>query len=98
MRPMKPATAKALTWFPATLLIAAVIVMSPSGAFFLAAAAALIALFPSVFSQGKVRLVAAVLLLVSLGMALEKYPDFKQDQAAYRRHHDNSPPPTQPSE
>jgi len=62
------------------------------------AAAALIALFPSVFSQGKVRLVAAVLLLVSLGLALEKYPDFKHDQAAYRRHHDNSPLPTQTSE
>jgi hypothetical protein len=98
MRQMKPASAKALTWFPAILLIAAVIVMSPSGAFFLAAAAALIAVFPSVFSQGKVRLVAAVLLLVSLGLALEKYPDFKHDQAAYRRHHANPPQPTQSSE
>ena len=98
MRPMKPASAKTLTWFAATLLIAAFIVMSPSGAFFLSAAAAFIGLFPSVFSQGKVRLVAAILLLVSLGLALEKYPDFKHDQAAYRRHHDNSPQPTQPSE
>jgi len=98
MRQMKPASTKALTWFAAILLIAAGIVMSPSGAFFLSAAAALIALFPSVFSRGKVRVVAAVLLLVSLGLALENYPHFKQDQAAYRRHHHNLPQPTQPSE
>ena len=98
MRPMKPASAKALTFFAAILLIASGIVMSPSAAFFLTAVAALIVLVPSVFSQGKVRLVAAVLLLVSLGLALEKYPDFKHDQATYRRHYDNSPQPTQPSE
>jgi len=98
MRRMKPASAKALTWFTATLLIAAGSVMSPSGAFFLSAAAALIALFPSVLSRGKVRVVAAVLLLVSLALALEKYPDFKHDQAAYRRHHHNSPQTTPPSE
>ena len=98
MRQMKPASAKALTWFAAALLIAAVMVMSPSGAFFLSAAAALIALFPSVFSQGKMRLVAAALLLVSLGLVLEKYPDFKHDQAAYRRHDDSSPQPPPTSE
>jgi len=94
MRQMKPASATALTCFAATLLIAAGIVISPSAAFFLAAAAALIALFPSVFNRGKVRLVAAVLLLVSLGLALERYPDFQHDQAAYRRHHANPPQPT----
>ena len=98
MRQMKPASAKALTCFTATLLIAAGIMMSPSGAFFLAAAAALIALFPSVFSRGKLRVVAVVLLLISLGLALEKYPNFKHDQAAYRRHHAQSPQPTLSSE
>jgi len=98
MRQLKPASAKALTCFAATLLIAAGIVMSPAAAFFLAAAAALIALFPSAFNRGKVRVVAAVLLLASLGLALEKYPDFKHDQAAYRRHHANPPQSTQPYE
>jgi hypothetical protein len=91
MRQIKPASAKALTWFAATLLIAAGFMMSPSGAFILAA---MIALFLSFFSRKKVRLVAAVLLLVSLGLALEKYPDFKYDQAAYHRHHANAPQPS----
>ena len=98
MRQMKPASAKALTCVAATLLITAGIVMSPSGAFFLATAAALIALFPSVFSRGKLRVVAVLLLLISLGLALEKYPNFNHDQAAYRRHHANPPQPAQSSE
>lgn len=98
MRQMKPASAKTLTWLAAILAVMACMVMSPSGALFLLAAAALAALFPSVFSRGKVRLVAMVLLLLSLGLAVQKYPAFRHEQAAYRQHQQKGPHQPLPGE
>ena len=88
---MKPESARALTWFAAILALVGCLVPSPGGAcivFFVAAAAAA---FPAFFGAGKIRLVAAALLLLSIGLTIWKYPDFKSEQKRYREHSKTSP-------
>lgn len=88
MRHLKPVTAKSFVWFAGILSAAAFMIMSPAGSLFLSATASLIVVFPTVFSKGKVRLIAAVLLLVSLSLSLSKYPAFKREQTLYRQRHE----------
>lgn len=90
MKQMKPASARALTWFAAITAVVGSMAMSPSGALITLSAAALLALFPALFGKGKARILAAVLLLVAAGLALAKYPDFRHEQALYRKHVDSS--------
>lgn len=98
MKPMSTTTAKTLTCFAAILVIIAFMVISPSGALFSSAVAALVAVFPSVFSRGKVRLVAVVLLLASLAVVFFNYPALEQDQTIYRRHQGGLPEQRHPPE
>ena len=81
---MKKESANALALFAAILLLAGWLVMSPSGAFALFVLAALFAAFPAIFSQKKTRIVAAVLLLVSILFAVSKYPEFRSEQDRFR--------------
>ena len=81
---MKKESANALALFAAILLLAGWLVMSPSGAFALFVLAALFAAFPAIFSQKKTRIVAAVLLLVSILFAVSKYPEFRSEQERFR--------------
>ena len=81
---MKKESANALALFAAILLLAGWLVMSPSGAFALFVLAALFAAFPAIFSQKKTRIVAAVLLLVSILFAVSKYPEFRNEQERFR--------------
>ena len=85
MKQIKTATARTLTWLAASLLVVGGIIMSPSGAFLSLILAALIALFPAVFGKGKVRILAAILLLVSIALSLNKYTAFKHEQTVYRK-------------
>ncbi|MDP3259792.1 MAG: hypothetical protein AAB273_02185 [Nitrospirota bacterium] len=81
---MKKESANALAWFAAILLLAGWLVMSPSGAFALFVLAALFAAVPAIFGQKKTRIVAAVLLLVSILFAASKYPEFRSEQEQFR--------------
>ena len=81
---MKKESANALALFAAILLLAGWLVMSPSGAFALFVLAALFAAFPAIFSQKKTRIIAAVLLLVSILFAVSKYPEFRNEQERFR--------------
>lgn len=85
MKTMQPASARALTVTAALVVLAGFMVMSPSGAFFAFCLAALLAVFPAIFGLGKTRLIAAVLLLCSIGLAANKYPDFRSEQERYRK-------------
>ncbi|MDP1758465.1 MAG: hypothetical protein Q8K77_01540 [Thermodesulfovibrionales bacterium] len=77
---MKKESSNALAWFAAILLFVGLLIMSPSGAFALFVLAALFAAFPAIFSQKKTRIIAAVLLLVSILLAVSRYPEFRSEQ------------------
>jgi membrane protein implicated in regulation of membrane protease activity len=86
MKQMKPVSARALTWLAAILIIIGGMILSPSGAFFLFLVAALVVVAPAIFGTGRIRVAATVLLLVSICLAVNIYPDFKSDQERYRNH------------
>jgi len=83
---MKPASARALFWTSAILILMGFAIGSPSGAMFLLALAALCALLAVVFGATWVRILAAFLLLIALGYGAFFFRAFTQDQEAYRRH------------
>jgi len=85
MKAMQPASARALTVTGALVLFGGFLVPSPSGAFFAFCLAALLYAVPAVFGAGKMRLIAAILLLCSLALTAAKYPDFKNEQDRYRQ-------------
>lgn len=85
MKRMKTSTARTLTWLAASLVVVGGIIMSPSGAFFSFTLAALVALFPAVFADGKVRIVAVILFFVSIGLSVDRYSEFKHEQIIYRK-------------
>jgi hypothetical protein len=86
MKAMQPASARALTVTAALVVLVGFVVMSPSAAFLAFWFAAILAAFPAVFGAGKMRLIAAVLLLGSMGLAMGKYPEFREELSRYRQH------------
>lgn len=88
MKKIKPASARTLTWLAAALAVVGSMVLSPSAGLLCLSIAALTALFPATFGQGRIRILAAVLLLVTVVIAVSKYTEFRHEQALYRRHTD----------
>ena len=88
MKKIKPASARALAWLAAVLAVIGCLVISPSAALLCMTTAALTAFIPAVFGTGRVRILAAILLLVSAGLAVAKYPEFRHEQAVYRKNVD----------
>ncbi|MDP2277285.1 MAG: hypothetical protein Q8K51_03585 [Nitrospirota bacterium] len=87
---MKKESSNALAWFAAILLFVGLLIMSPSGAFALFVLAALFAAFPAIFGSKKTRIVAAVLLLVSILLAVSRYPEFRSEQDRFSSRAKNS--------
>ena len=85
MKAMQPASTRALIVTAALFMLGGFLVMSPSGAFLAFGLAALLAAIPAIFGTGKIRIVAAILLLCSAGLAASSYPDFKKEQEQYRQ-------------
>ncbi len=85
MKALQPASTRALTVTAALVALGGAMIPSPAGAFFGFCLSALLAAIPAVFGTGKIRLVAAILLLCSMGLAVRTYPDFKSEQERYRQ-------------
>ena len=85
MKAMQPASARALIVTAVLIVLAGLLVPSPSGAFLAFCLAALIVAYPAIFGPGKSRIIAAVLLLSSALLAAGKYPDFRSEQNHYRQ-------------
>lgn len=85
MKAMQPASARALIVTAVVIVLAGLLVPSPSGAFFAFCLAGLLTAFPAIFVTGKSRLLAAILLLSSTLLALGKYPEYRADQERYRQ-------------
>ncbi|MBA3029736.1 MAG: hypothetical protein FP816_13150 [Desulfobacteraceae bacterium] len=86
MKPMNPKSARTLTFLSGALALSGGMILSPSGALFLLVAASICAIFPAVFGKKTVRIIAALLLIISISLAFTKVPEFKKDQETYRRH------------
>jgi len=83
---MKNASASSLTWFAGILLFIGLLIMSPSGSFFAYVLAALFAVAPAIFGTKKIRIFAIILLLVSIFLAVNKYPQFKSESDKYSKY------------
>lgn len=77
-------SASTLTWFAVILLVPGLLIPSPSGRFFFAALAGLVALVPLVFGSTRRRLYGGAIAALALLIAIATYPDFRQDQDTYR--------------
>ncbi len=80
---MKPESARALAWTAGILIVLALVIMSPTGAFALLALAAICAAIPSVFATKRPRVISLAFLIASMALAVNFYPAFKRDQEAY---------------
>lgn len=80
---MKHESAKTLAWTAGALLVLALVIMSPTGAFALTVLASLCAAIPSVFAARRLRTISAVLLIASLALAVSLYPAFERDYGEY---------------
>lgn len=87
---MKASSARALIGLATMTLAVGFVILSPSGAFVSFLLAALLSVFPAIFGAGKLRGIAVVLLLISVWLAVGKYPDFKSEQERYRQRANNS--------
>jgi membrane protein implicated in regulation of membrane protease activity len=81
---MNHTSSKALAWTAGILMVLALVIMSPSGAFALLVLAALCSAIPALFAAKRPRIVSMVLLGASLALAARFYPEFMHEQKAYR--------------
>ncbi len=77
-------SAKTLNWVTAILLVIGLMMMSPMGSFAVFVLAAVVAAMPAVFSAGKIRIIAVILLTLTVLLAAGKYPDFQMEYRLYR--------------
>ncbi len=77
---MKNSTASTLIWLTVILLVLGLLIMSPSGSFFVFVLAALAALAPIFSGSKKIRIAAVLLLSASILLASVKYPEFRKEQ------------------
>ena len=98
---MKPESARALAWTSGVLVVLALVIMSPTGAFALLALAAMCAAVPSVFASKWPRVISIVLLIASISLAAGAYPAFEREREAYAQRakaREALPPGTTPTD
>ena len=83
---MNPVSARTLNAFILLMILLALVMLSPVAAFALLVASALLAAVPATFARQRPRVLALVLLALSLGLAAAYYPAFRRAQRAYRTH------------
>lgn len=83
MQVLPPGSARALVVTSIIAMAGGFLVMSPSAAFLAHCVAALLAA-PALAAAGRLRVIAAVLLLCAIALAASKYPDLSDEQRRYR--------------
>jgi membrane protein implicated in regulation of membrane protease activity len=84
MKSLNSTSARAFIWLAAIVVVLGFLVSSPSGAFLAFLIATLVAFVPALFASGKIRVIAVILLLASIGLAASKYASFRDEQQKYR--------------
>jgi len=92
-------TAKTLAGLAVLLLAPGLLIASPTGRFFFLVLAAFVALIPLVFGSTKRRILAGVIMAVSLLVGAATYPEFRKDYGSYleRARQKGKPPSAQPA-
>jgi membrane protein implicated in regulation of membrane protease activity len=80
---MKPESAKALAWTAGILIVLALVIISPAGAFALLVLAVICAAIPAVFASKRLRFISMALLIISIALAVSFYPAFERDREMY---------------
>jgi len=73
------------------LFILGLVVMSPSGQFFCFASAAFFSAIPALFSKKRRRIIAIVLLGITIAAAFPAYIEYKKEMNSYIKHQQNRP-------
>ncbi len=81
---LKPESSKALLIAGFVLLILGMIILTPSARFLGLILAVLCAAIPALFSVKRQRLIAIILLILSVSAAFWTYPEFKKHMDQYR--------------
>lgn len=82
---MNPDSAKALAWAAGLLIVLALVILSPTGAFALLVAAVIGAAVPAAFATKRTRVISLILLVTAVALAASFYPAYKRDREAYVR-------------
>lgn len=80
---MRDDSAGALAWVAVILIVLGLVVMSPTGGFFLLVLAAIAALVPLVFGSTKRRIFAGVVFCAATLVGIAIYPEFRKDYDPY---------------
>lgn len=81
---INPKTTKTFVWAASIIFLLGMMIMSPTGSFFLYSVAALFAVIPTIFGAKKTRIVAVVILAVSIALLVATYPKFSAEMTKYR--------------
>ncbi len=81
MKPLNPKSASSLCWFALIVNVLGLIATTLSAQFFFSAIAAFLALIPTVFARKRAQIFGAVVLILSLTLAVTGYPKYEQEKA-----------------
>jgi cell division protein FtsW (lipid II flippase) len=95
---MQDDSAGALAWVAVILIVLGLVVMSPTGGFFLVVLAAVAALAPLVFGSTKRRIFAGAVFCAATLIGIATYPEFRKDYDPYleRARQKSAPAPDTP--
>jgi len=83
---MKPVSARTLFWLSELLVLASGLGPAPPAALLATLLAAILAAIPLLFASQRLRMFAALLLVLSLLSGFFQYPAYKEHMARYRQH------------
>ena len=88
--------ASALNWLALVILFVGMMIGSPTGGFFSTVTALLVALVTLLFSTGKKRIAAGVVVAVAVLFAFATFDAFQKDYEKYRERAHAQPPERKP--
>ncbi len=83
---MNPSSARALVWASFVLVFIGPIATSRAANFMLPLFAVVLSLLPAAFGRDRTRLLASIVLIVSLVVAAIKYPGYNAEMERWRAH------------
>jgi uncharacterized oligopeptide transporter (OPT) family protein len=88
-------TAKSMNWLAVIILFVGMMIASPSGSFFSAVVAIMVALVPLLFNRSKSRMVAGIIVIVATLFVSATFGEYQKDRQRYQervRHTSSSIP------
>jgi len=77
-------TAKSMNWLAVIILFIGMIIASPSGRFFFAIVAMMVALVPLLLNRSKKRMIAGIIVATAAFFAYATFGEFQKDQNRYK--------------